>query len=168
MTTSLHELRWVEVPVDTTVVMRGDDVLGRVRRDLYGTWAEQAEGEGDAASAWRVVPVGLRRDRFVLRGERGDHATLVMDWSGHARMLFASGATWTVERRGDGTVRVHDAALGTQLHLDPARQVFRAAHVRGEHLAAALLLLAWRPWSQGARAATTSEVRLSRRELLRG
>ncbi len=168
MTTPLHELRWVEVPVDTTVVMRRDDVLGRVRRDLYGTWAERAEGEGDAASAWRVVPVGLRRDRFVLRGERGDDATLVLDWSGHARLVLSSGATWTVERRGDGAVRVHDAARGTQVHLDPARQVVRAADARGEHLAAVLLLLAWRPWAQGTLAVATSVPRLSRRELLRG
>ena len=117
MTTPRRELRWEPVPVDTLVLREGDDVLGRVRRDLYGTWVESAGGESTPAHAWRLVELGLRRDRLTLRDTTSDDATLVEDWSGHGRLLLADGRVWGVERGADGHVRVRDATRGTVMDV---------------------------------------------------
>jgi hypothetical protein len=169
MTSPRRELRWEPVPVDTLVLREGDHVLGRIRRDLYGAWAETAGVDGSAAKAWRLVELGLRRDRMTLRDASSDDATLVDDWSGHARMLLADGRVWGVERAGDGHVRVRDATRGVVLDAVPERGVVTVTG-GGVPAQVVLLLIAWSVRSRGVGAGVSvaGPRTRSRRDLLGG
>ena len=169
MTTPRRELRWEPVPVDTLVLREGDDVLGRLRRDLYGTWVEHAASEATPARAWRLVELGLRRDRLTLRDATADDATLVDDWSGHGRLLLADGRVWGVERGADGHVRVRDATRGIVLDVatERASVTFSGASVP---VHVVLLVVAWslrRPGA-GAGVSVAGTRSRSRRDLLGG
>jgi hypothetical protein len=142
MTTPPRTLRWNLVPIDTAVLLEGEDVAGRLRRDLYGDWAETPAGPEQVARAWRVLEVGLRRDRLTLRGAQGDEAWVTTDWTGHGQLGLGGGRTWALTLGAEGIVQVRDPALGLRLEACVERQTMTLWDADAPR-ELALLLLAW-------------------------